>query len=236
MTGLYMSHGGLPLALQSACLETLRASGLRRIVAVVPPKSLLHFCDLSPVKVELVEMPLDQPGHLDRWTRILAGLANLEPEQQIALIEHDVLYPPGYAHQDRTIMPGTVSYAHAVRLCRDGWAMASELSSTAVGLAADLQAIATLRIAAGVRGRRIKWDEPGKNPGDPCQRILEGCPSPGCDPWTPVVDVRHGSNMTGDRAPTHFGSMPYWGTAAQQWIKLGKYPNHNHKTNKEQAG
>lgn len=104
------------------------------------------------------------------------------------------------------------------------WAMAAELSSTAVCLAGDLETIAGMRLAAKIRGDRVKWDEPGKNPGDPCGRILEGCPMPGRDPWVPVVDVRHGNNFTGDRAPTHFGSMPHWGTAAHQWALLGEYP------------
>jgi hypothetical protein len=227
MTGVYISHGRIPAALQVACFETLRASGLERIVAVVPPDSPLHLIDLSPVPVYLVEMECEKPGGRDHWTRIIAGLSHIEPTDPVALLEHDVMYPPAYAKQDRAIMPGTVSYAHAVRLCRDGWAMAAELSSTAVCFAGDLDTIAGMRLAAKIRGARVKWDEPGKNPGDPCGRILEGCPMPGRDPWVPVVDVRHGNNFTGDRAPTHFGRMPHWGTAAHQWALLGGYKTMN---------
>lgn len=216
MIGIFCTHGGtVPAGVRAACVASINAAGFRAVVSVLPDADTPH-----PDSAYIHSMPCAQPGLRDRWARILEGLnaaRDLVPPgpQLVALLEHDVIYPPGYALLPRQTAPGQVNYTEAVRLTRTGWARARALSSTAVGRIGDLSKIALKRINSLDTGMRIKWDEPGRNPGDGIKTLLEVFAD-----TPPTVDVRHGHNLTGDRRPNLPANMRYLGDYRDYWTTL----------------
>lgn len=221
MIALYTSHGGkFPESIRRKCWERICSEDWEDgILAIVPREIATKLEAWAPNRARYIVMECERPGQLDRWSRLSWGLAEICSEirsaSQVCLLEHDVLYPPGYAERRRTTAARLVSFAPAVRLVPEGWATAGQLSSTCCGAPFTLHEIARKRLDSIAEGRRIRWDEPGRNDGDDLERVMDGG-------HIPAIDIRHGSNMTGARKAKFplDHKVPFWGSARDMWAEV----------------
>lgn len=212
IAGLYISHGRIPEALQAECARSMVHCGLDVIYYVVPSAlKIKPFDDYG--RAIRVNLECDRPGGADRWNRVLVGLGEMAETRTVAMLEHDCLYPVPYGRQIHKMppWPEQASYSPAVRLCRDGFAAAGPLTSTLTIRWPDLARIARKRLEDREAGNRIIWDEPGRNPGDELGVVRR--------PGSPVVDIRHGANFTGDRKG-ETARQQYWGDFRDLWQRV----------------
>ena len=219
ITALYYSHDEPPARIGDYCRWAINVAldGLP-IVAVVDPDRVGLVSDQF-VNALIIGLAPGAIGHDDLTRRILRGLDFVHSDY-VALCEHDVIYPAGYfagaldvaqSVSDRWIYCGA-----AVHLTRSmGWRAHAEyprsrLLSCLTARRDDLFDFFTERAEAIARGERVRVAEPSR---------------PSCAIWSssrPVIDIRHGSNLTGDRegrAIDRPGLRPL--QALELWRELG---------------
>ena len=159
---------------------------------------------------------MNQRGHyssLAIMTKLHAALLAAEYENCF-IIEHDVLYPPGYFDRD----PGELSYS------RNGFFLTPEgfierqsppLSTLAGNRDRLLEGVEGLLREHFTRGK-VKWMEFGLHePGGCTFREYS----------IPFIDIRHGTNHTGKREGRTIEALPHWGHYLKLWDKLGGVPS-----------
>jgi|GEM_PF-6005744 len=203
--------------------EALRVECFRRLHAAILESADSEPCPPSCIVVSTRPYAAPAPWrnvlasdargpYFDCYTKIVAG-CSVATHAQTYLVEHDVLYPDGYFGY---VMPASRGFGYnrnTVRLSRRGYFRCpGQLTSNCVADRALLLAQFRARLDLLARGGRVVWDEPGRNAGDI---------APMLDWWSaaPVVDVRWGGNLTGDReAARYLSDVAPWGKAAE-WIR-----------------
>lgn len=220
ITALYYSHAEPPGNVGNYCRQALSDSldGLP-IVAVVDP-ALTFFPRRQFGRIASTVLYMSStllPGHADIAQRILKGLAHIDTEY-VALCEHDVIYPVGYFEAALAVADGIgerwTYCGNAVHLTARGWGAhanypRARLLSCLTARRADLVSFFAERSMSIDRGERVRVAEP----------IDDGCVSWEC--VEPVIDIRHGENLTGDRRgrPIDVGLRP--SQAVALWEALG---------------
>lgn len=205
---VYCSDGRLPANILRACQQTVLASGLPIVAVTLAP---------LPGFDHNIMLPLAR-GYLTLARQQLAGLEALPAAvDTVFMAEHDVLYPPehfAFAPPN----PDTYWYnGHVWKLrLADGHAVAYDCRQVS-GLCADRELLLAhyrRRVAALEAGGspfRIGF-EPGC-----CSRKerLDRVPANTWHSAVPLVDIRHGGNLTTSRwSPSEFRngirSCPNW--------------------------
>jgi len=211
------THNELPDAIRDACFQTLTDAASDAC------------CDGMPQPFRLVVSSIPWPAHFgwqniivigdrgyhDCYVKILAAL-ELCPYTQTFLVEHDVLYPAPYFDWPMPDDARLFWYnRNTWRLNKHGWfPCPGQLTSNCCAHRDLLREQFAARLALVERGHRIVWDEPGRNPGDIAPMADWQCSAP-------VVDVRWGGNLTGNRdAKLYYPKLPPWGEASEWTRKL----------------
>jgi hypothetical protein len=157
-----------------------------------------------------------QRGLHDCYLKIANGLDGLAPDDTVYLLEHDVLYPDGYFSRECGPDASFLYHQPVFRQNQHGFFPHTRgmLTSCVRSTAGQLTACFQKRLVWLRNHVRITWDEPG-GMGEVAPMVLDQCPDN-----KPVVDIRHGHNLTGHReAETYMDSIPYWGSHAALWSK-----------------
>lgn len=207
---IYYSHqpDGMPAALTDAVLD-----GLNRVASE-------HNADpvaVTPAPIRgwrHIAHPVGERGSVDQDQRILAGLFATTAEFS-ALVEHDVLYPSTYL--DLTPWPEVAAGGwwydcNTARANAHGFIPhGGPLTSCLIAKTLALRLHFADRLERRYNGVRIVWDEPGLDTNQP-DRVHRYRGT------NPVVDVRWGGNMTGNRfADRYVSELPYWGEHRELW-------------------
>jgi len=223
---IYYTNDKLPEQLRNQCLACVAAmEGFAEVILVVPPGRSYDFAECLGKIDEQLEKDLDAliieaegvPGHHDICVKTLAGLQKAKGDVAY-LIEHDVLYPADYLDTIAVVNGGkhvyynlnAITVNHAGYLVQPG----RPLTSNAFARVEILWEIYSNRLRHLTTGGRIKWGEPGRNPGDgPFKPVTTNSPSP-------VLDIRWGGNLTGRRTGPTTQTAPYWGPHKALWASL----------------
>lgn len=210
------TNGQAPEPIFGACLSSLFAAAKASettLVIVHPPGWEPRGTVAGVDTVYISELQRPQP-YVDRYHRILAGLASVRPETAY-IVEHDVLYPLD-AFTVSIMPPRTFGYnRNAWHLNRAGFfPVEHRLTSQCVARGADLAELYRARLAWLEAGHRLVWDEPGMSPAD----LGGGWQMVDRKTDNAAVDVRYGHNLTGDRtAAQYLAAIPGWPAAATLW-------------------
>ena len=203
---IYYSNNRVAPRLQRFCLEALGS-------AVSQAGAELVCVTWEPVPApgaRQIVWPHRVANHCNVYQQILAGIA-LARGQVVSLVEHDVLYPPGYFEAIAEAGTDGLCYNTNVwRLNRHGFFRAdgSHLLSNCGGRCGAVARAIRSKLAEARSGGFPEWAEPEADLEFTAPR--------------PVIDVRHGSNFTGDRRPRngrYRTRIDYWG-GCERYTKL----------------
>lgn len=206
-TVIYNSNGHIAPSIANRCLSVLHAgveqAGGELIAITWFPIRLAHH------NIVWSEHRL---AHVNLYKQILAGI-KIASHDFIILAEHDVLYPLTYYHECMRLSDSNkLCYnRHVYHMTNRGYFKADQYNL--------LSNLSTNKILL-TRGIGEKIREIAKN-GD------VGIAEPGnsdnihtFNTTLPVVDIRHGRNLTGMREPPdkqYLATIPYWGEFSP-WI------------------
>jgi len=182
----------------SRILTTVRRQ-LARVAGGFPLVAVTLQPVSSPEGWMNLVLPLDR-GRLTMFTQILKGLEALETDVAF-LVEHDVLYPEEHFLFDPP-RPDTYYYnQHTWRVdAKTGHALFYRCNQTS-GLCADRRLLLQHYTARVERTQREGYDHrTGYEPGS--HRPPRGIDDVPVDTWwssRPLVDIRHGCNLTANR-------------------------------------
>jgi hypothetical protein len=233
---IYTAHERISASVRETCFATLLTSlfppaywdkplgGPATLVAICPelPRVAELFSERDIVHIPWAEGEL---SHKDIYTRILTGLARLEPDTPVCVAEHDVLYPEGYFHAVATTFQATYRWripaipflynTNVYHLSPRGFFPAADDARFFSNLTSRteflLYAIERKLEECDRRpeGHPI-WTEPGV--GEERPPLLTHYP-------LPVLDVRHGRNLTGERmGGVYLDTLDYW-NSARDWLR-----------------
>lgn len=218
-TVLLYTHNALPEKLERACFDQLH----RAACAGYAEGGLFpHLLVVSSRPFEVAQgwdnvIVNGRPGYHDCYTKIVEG-CKLARFTQVYLVEHDVLYPDGYFAFQPPRERAFFFNRNVWRLNKAGWfPCPGQLTSNCCAHRDLLIEQFTARVRLLDGGGKVKWDEPGRNPGD-IAPMLDWVPSS----RHACIDVRGDWNMTGNRTATNYiQTLPYWGNARQWAERLG---------------
>lgn len=209
-TALYYTTGRLPTKLQKGCYSLIQHALLNSgeespELLVVSQEDLELFHNTCH---RLVVPKLNGNSWTNMLTQIVLGLENAKYDY-IYLVEHDMLYPPNYFQSYRSLQGPRVTYNMNVFIMnQSGFFFANEqfLSNCSGNRDFLLRHFKDMRDIIAETGRE--------------QIIVEPmCPLMGTFKLSvPVVDVRYGGNLTGDRACAH---------EDMYWDRLDVWPSHD---------
>ena len=231
---IYYTDNKLPLQFWQTCIKQLMWSIAASTDDEPAPPEVLIMCNEPipwlPEHWQQHVVRGDRGLH-DCYTKILAGL-DLARHEIVYLCEHDVLYPEGYF--EFTPNAKAFWFNHCtVRMNERGFfPHGSDITSACCGLIEPLRASFAKRMEWISHDWRIVWDEPGAvwpergSPGDRgySPAYCDVLPSAFYMSEFAVVDVRHGTNLTGyreARAGGYVAELPYWGKASDWWEEFG---------------
>lgn len=216
---VYYSNQTSWTPLHTYCQMRLRERILDMNIEFISVTSIpVHFIE-DESSILIIYPQEEQSAHIDIYQRILKGL-DVATAEYVALIEHDVLYPVGifidsYFSPMLSALkanPGKLVYnSNIYHLTDKGFFKAIDWCNFMSNLAGPTdvmkQAIQKkLEEATNSIDKCPMWAEPGEELGvDFIRESVSACP---------VVDIRHGQNLTGDRAPAdgcYLEEIPDWG-------------------------
>jgi len=213
-SAIYYTDNSLPLPFWRVCVAYLDRALTTSLVEGDTPAEMLVYAN-EPIgwlpswwQVRIVQ---GQRGLHDCYTKILAGLKRAR-HQTVYFLEHDVLYPENYFHH--VAKPGAFWYGSNLYRQNSHGFFRHRRGLTSVCVAqrnlCKLQFQGRLDMIA--RQERIVWDEPGGNQGD-IAPMIDLPPD-----RNPVIDIRHGHNLTGMREADQYRSeIRYWGKHQPLW-------------------
>lgn len=225
-TAILYSNSDFTDPINKKCLLTIFNAYLRfflnpsehepQMIAVLNKKNPEIFSCFEQLEIKGIK-----PGFHDMYSKLIYAL-QFRKYEKVFILEHDVFYPPNYfLDMDLNIEEITETYFYnknVVTMNEKGfWYSERHLVSNLCANGGLLAETFMRRKNFLVSGGKIDWNEPGKCRNDKIRNLLW---------WTSkksVIDVRHGSNLTGNRsAPNekYLSEIPFWGEHKKLWSEL----------------
>jgi len=221
-TAIYYTDNRLPVDLWQVTLHHLnRALCHASEPGLAPPQVLAMVQGQTSLIPEwwAQHTVTGERGLHDCYMKIMAALEMAE-FPQVWLLEHDVLYPLSYFDYvlDTSVRCFWFDVNNWVQ-CEHGFFARNRCLTSCCTARRDLlrDSFAT-KLGMISRGERITWDEPGG------MQEVPDCPMVRRKGNQPVIDIRHGHNLTGQRYSGREGyrdKLAPWGSHRELWESYG---------------